>query len=110
MSKYDDRDKIILSENGNFSVSKLVEYFQTVLGLRLSPVQGQYNTFWLTGRLVDGSTSGMIDGPKYYKLVFDEYGVEVKCSGMFNAFSMRSNIIQWVKEEVSTRIKHPVTL
>ena len=109
MSKYDysdnfsHNDKIVLSKNGDFSVSKLVEYFQTVLGLCLNPVQGQYNTFWLSARKVDGKRLDIVDGPKYYKIVFDEYGVEVKCGGMFNAYSMRSNIIQWIKEEVATR-------
>jgi len=45
----------------------------------------------------------VVDGPKYYKLVFDEYGVEIVCNGMFNAYSMKSNIVQWIKEEVAAR-------
>jgi hypothetical protein len=96
-------EKITLSKNGEFSVGKLIEYFQTVLGVMLSPVKGQYNTYWLSARTVDGKRLEVVDGPKYYKLVFDEYGVEIVCNGMFNAYSMKSNIVQWIKEEVAAR-------
>jgi hypothetical protein len=97
------KEKIILSKNGDFSVSKLIEYFQNVLGLCLNPVSGQHNTFWLYARKVDGKRLYIIDGPKYYKIVFDTYGIEVRCGGHFNAFSMKSNIVQWIKEEVASR-------
>ena len=96
-------EKLILSKNGDFSVSTLIEYCQSNLGMCLNPVSGQYNTFWLYARKVDGKRLEVVDGPKYYKIVFDTYGIEVKCSGMFNAYSMKSNIVQWIKEEVATR-------
>ena len=97
------KQKLILSKNGDFSVTKLIEYFQNVLGLCLNPVSGQPNTFWLYARKVDGRRLDVIDGPKYYKIVFDTYGIEVRCGGHFNAFSMKSNIVQWIKDEVATR-------
>ena len=96
-------EKIILSKNGDFSVSKLIGYFQDALGLCLNPVQGQYNTFGFYARKVDGKRLEVVDGPKYYKIVFDEYGIDVKCNGMINAFHMRSQILDWIKEEVATR-------
>ena len=96
-------EKLILSKDGGLPISKLIEYFQTVLGVRLSPVRGQHNTFWLAGRTVDGKTMSVVDGDRYYKLVFDEYGVEVVCSGMCNAFTMKSNIMTWIREEEVTK-------
>ena len=46
----------------------------------------------------DGSVYDLIDGPKYYKLVFDEYGVEIVCNGMINGFHMRMSLVDWIKE------------
>jgi hypothetical protein len=92
-------EKITLSEDGDIPVSKLIEYFQTVLGVMLSPVRGQYNTYWLSGRRIDGETYSMVDGSKYYKLVFDNYGVEIVCNGMINGFHMRIQIMDWIKED-----------
>ena len=96
-------EKITLSKNGEFSVGKLIEYFQTVLGVMLSPVKGQHNTYWLSARTVDGKRLEVVDGPKYYKLVFDEYGVEIVCNGMINGFHMKANIMGWIKEEIAAR-------
>ena len=40
----------------------------------------------------------MIDGNKYYKLVFDSYGIEIKCTGDYNAWSMQGTLVDWMKE------------
>ena len=34
----------------------------------------------------------MIDGNKYYKLTITDYGIEIKCTGDYNAFSMKGTI------------------
>jgi|TARA_B110001454_G_scaffold164448_1_gene154039 hypothetical protein len=96
-------EKITISKDGDIPVSKLIEYFQSVLGVMLSPVRGQYNTFWLSGRRIDGETLSVVDGSKYYKLVFDNYGVEIVCNGMINGFHMKSQIMDWIREEEVTK-------
>ena len=58
------------------------------------PVKGQYDAYWLSGK--DGYD--MIDGNKYYKLVFDSYGIEIKCTGDYNAWSMQGTLVDWMKE------------
>ena len=42
----------------------------------------------------------MIDGNKYYKLVFDSYGIEIKCTGDYNAWSMKGTLVDWFEEGI----------
>ena len=40
----------------------------------------------------------MIDGNKYYKLVFDSYGIEIVCQGGWKSYSMQGSLVDWMKE------------
>ena len=68
-----DNSKIILSKEGKISVDKVVNFLRKKCNINLVPVKGQYDSYWLSGK--DGYD--MIDGNKYYKLVFDSYGIEL---------------------------------
>ena len=77
----------------------MAAFFADVVGCVLTPVSNQYNSYWFSGmKNDDGSVYDLIDGPKYYKLVFDGYGVTVNCNGMLNAFQMRHSLADWIKE------------
>lgn len=93
---------VILSTNGNLIVSKLMEFLQNELGYILRPVNGQYNSYWFSGKNVkDGQYSKrmeMLDGPKYYKLILSSKGIEVVCAGSCNAYHMKLRIEDDIKE------------
>ena len=92
-------EKIGLSKEGKLDPNKVAAFFADVVGCVLTPVNNQYNSYWFSGmRNDDGSVYDLIDGPKYYKLVFDEYGVEIVCNGMINGFHMRMSLVDWIKE------------
>ena len=42
----------------------------------------------------------MIDGNKYYKLTITDYGIKIKCTGDYNAFSMKGQLIEWMKAQL----------
>ena len=44
----------------------------------------------------------MIDGNKYYKLTLSGYGIEINCTGDYNAFSMKGTLLDWMKTELPT--------
>ena len=92
-------EKIGLSKEGKLDPDKVTAFFADVVGCVLTPVNNQYNSYWFSGmRNDDGSVYDLIDGPKYYKLVFDEYGVEIVCNGMINGFHMRMSLVDWIKD------------
>ena len=41
-----------------------------------------------------------VSGNKYYKLVFDSYGIEIKCTGDYNAWSMKGTLVDWFEEGI----------
>lgn len=86
--------KLILSKEGKISVDKVVNFLSKKCNIKLVPVKGQYDAYWLSGK--DGYD--MIDGNKYYKLVFDSYGIGIKCTGDYNAWSMKGTLVDWIKE------------
>ena len=94
--KYSER--IGLSKKGTLDPDKVVKFFRDVVGLVLTPVNGQIDSYWFSGVIFDGFEQDLVDGPKYYKLVFDGYGVTVNCNGMLNAFQMRHSLADWIKE------------
>ena len=94
--KYSER--IGLSKKGTLDPDKVVKFFIDVVGLVLTPVNGQRDSYWFSGVIFDGFEQDLVDGPKYYKLVFDGYGVTVNCNGMLNAFQMRHSLADWIKE------------
>ena len=89
-----DNSKIIISREGDVSTSKLFNFLKEKVGLNLVPVKGQYDAYWLSGK--DGYD--MIDGNKYYKLVFDSYGIEIVCQGGWKSYSMQGSLVDWMKE------------
>ena len=86
--------KLILSEEGKISVDKIVNFLSKKCNIKLVPVKGQYDSYWLSGK--DGYD--MIDGNKYYKLVFDSYGIEIVCQGGWKSYSMQGSLVDWMKE------------
>tara|TARA_B100001079_G_scaffold237583_1_gene220718 strand:+ start:97 stop:411 length:315 start_codon:yes stop_codon:yes gene_type:complete len=90
--------KILISREGQISTSKLLKFLKEKVNLNLVPVRGQYDSYWLSGK--DGYD--MIDGNKYYKLTLDGYGIEINCTGDYNAFSMKGCLIDWMKAELPT--------
>lgn len=90
--------EIKISREGNIAKDKLFDFLKEKVGLNLVPVKGQYDSYWLSGK--DGFD--MIDGNKYYKLTITDYGIEIKCTGDYNAFSMKGQLIDWMKAELPT--------
>ena len=88
--------KILISREGQISTSKLLKFLKEKVNLNLVPVRGQYDSYWLSGK--DGYD--MIDGNKYYKLTLDGYGIEINCTGDYNAFSMKGQLIEWMKAQL----------
>lgn len=90
--------EIVISREGEISTSKLLKFLKEKVKLNLVPVRGQYDAYWLSGK--DGYD--MIDGNKYYKLTLNGYGIEINCTGDYNAFSMKGSLINWMKAELPT--------
>ena len=88
--------KILISREGQISKPKLLKFLEEKVNLNLIPVRGQYDSYWLSGK--DGFD--MIDGNKYYKLTITDYGIEIKCTGDYNAFSMKGQLIEWMKAQL----------
>ena len=99
--KYSER--IGLSKKGTLDPDKVVKFFEDVVGLVLTPVNGQIDSYWFSGVIFDGFEQDLVDGPKYYKLVFDGYGVTVNCNGMLNAFQMRHSLADWIKDAMDKK-------
>ena len=90
--------EIVISREGELSTSKLLKFLKEKVKLNLVPVRGQYDAYWLSGK--DGYD--MIDGNKYYKLTLNGYGIEIDCTGDYNAFSMKGSLLNWMKAELPT--------
>ena len=90
--------KIVSDKQDALNPEKFVGFLKKYAKMNLVPVRGQYGKYWLSG--VNGYD--MIDGNKYYKLVFDSYGIGIKCTGDYNAFSMKGQLIEWMKAELPT--------
>ena len=88
--------EIVISKEGKLSREKLLQFLLDEVGLNLVKVKGQYDSYWLSGK--DGYD--MIDGNKYYKLVFDSYGIGIKCTGDYNAWSMKGTLVNWMEEGI----------
>ena len=89
-----DNSKIILSKEGKISVDKIVNFLSKKCNIKLVPVKGQYDAYWLSGK--DGYD--MIDGNKYYKLILSGYGIEIVCQGGWISYSMQGSLVDWMKE------------
>ena len=94
-----NKEMIVLSKDGKLDVDKVIEFFLQWVGIHLVSVKGQLNSYWLMGK--DGYD--MMDGKRYYKLVFSEHGVEIVCPGMCNGFSMKRHLGEWIKEAIEAR-------
>ena len=88
--------KLILSKEGKISVDKIVNFLSKKCNIKLVPVKGQYDAYWLSGK--DGYD--MIDGNKYYKLTITDYGIKIKCTGDYNAWSMKGTLVDWFEEGI----------
>ena len=93
---------------------------EVVVGLKLRPVHGKDNAFWVTGEK-DGD---YIDGSKYYKIVFghvamekfvngpdgyqvkqvkEGYGFDLQATGDYNAWSMLGRYRDKIKEALENK-------
>lgn len=93
------KEVIILSKKGLLDASKVIKFFMDVLGYDLNPVKGQDNSYWFAG--INGVEA--LSGPKYYKLAFNESGIDIECNGMINAFHMKHWIADDLKKELDKR-------
>ena len=96
-------EKIGLSKKGTLDPDKVVKFFKDVVGLVLTPVNGQIDSYWFSGVIFDGVEQDLVDGSKYYKLVFDGYGVEIVSNGMINGFHMRMSLADWIKDAMDKK-------
>ena len=94
-----NKEIIGLSKDGTLDVDKVVEFFQNWVGVHLIAVKGQLDSYWLMGK--DGYD--MMEGRKYYKLVFTGYGVEIVSPGMCNGYAMKCHLAEWIKEAIDAR-------
>ena len=99
MSKYTET-LTIAPKGDTLNKTKLKEFLTgDLVNLKLVPVSGQYDSYWLSGK--DGYD--MIDGNKYYKLTLTSTGIDITCKGGYNAFSMVGTLKQWFVEGVKKR-------
>ena len=99
MSKYTET-LTIAPKGDTLNKTKLKEFLTgDLVNLKLVPVSGQYDSYWLSGK--DGYD--MIDGNKYYKLTLTSTGIDITCKGGYNAFSMVGHLKQWFVEGVKKR-------
>ena len=91
--------RIVPKEDKSFSISKFIDFLKGDCEMNIVPVRGQYDKYWLSG--VSGYD--MIDGNKYYKLGFDGRVLSIECVGGFNAFAIKGNIKDWIKEGIKKR-------
>ena len=96
-------EKIGLSKKGTLDPDKMVKFFEDVVGLVLTPVNGQIDSYWFSGVIFDGVEQDLVDGSKYYKLVFDGHGVTIVCNGMLNAFQMRHSLADSIKDAMDKK-------
>ena len=82
-----------------FSEPKIMGSLNAI-GYRLTPVQGSYNKFWFVRKVEDGTSMEFLNGPKYYKLVVESREISVECTGDYNAFSMKGQLIEWMKAQL----------
>lgn len=96
MSKYTESLKIA-PKGDKISYVKLHNFLTgDLVGLKLVPVRGQDLSYWLAG----AQGCEMIDGPRYYKLTYQPYGIDITCRGGYNAFSMKRHLVNYIKEGV----------
>ena len=88
--------EIVISKEGKLSREKLLQFLLDEVGLNLVKVKGQYDSYWLSRK--DGFD--MIDGNKYYKLTITDYGIKIKCTGDYNAWSMKGTLVNWMEEGI----------
>ena len=114
-----NRNTQILSKDYK-STEQLKEFMEVVVGLKLRPVHGKDNAFWVTGEK-DGD---YIDGSKYYKIVFghvamekfvngpdgyqvkqvkEGYGFDLQATGDYNAWSMLGRYRDKIKEALENK-------
>ena len=74
---------------------KVIKFLKNNVGLKLAPVRGK-PWYWIQGK--DGFD--LIDGPKYYKVCVDKFGLSLEAPGGFNCFSMKGQLIDWIKEAI----------
>ena len=91
--------KLVSDSSDALSSSKFIDFLKKYAGLKLIPVRGQYDKYWLSGK--DGYD--MIDGNKYYKINCDGRKLYIECVGGFHAFAMKGSIIDWIKEAIENK-------
>ena len=97
-------EKIGLSKTGKLCPNKVAAFFADVVGCVLTPVSNQYNSYWFSGmKNDDGSVYDLIDGPKYYKLVYGPKGIRIVCNGDCNAYHMKIRIAEDIKEAMDAK-------
>ncbi len=94
-----EKIKLVSDDSDALSSIKFIDFLKKYAGLKLIPVRGQYDKYWLSGK--DGYD--MIDGNKYYKIGCDGRNLSIECVGSFNAFCMKGSMKDWIKEAIEKR-------
>ena len=75
---------------------KVIKFLKNNVGLKLVPVRGKPWFYWIQGK--DGYD--LIDGPKYYKVCLDNFGLTIKKKKNIKCFTMKGQLIDWKKEAI----------
>ena len=75
---------------------KVIKFLKNNVGLKLVPVRGKPWFYWIQGKV----GYDLIDGPKYYKVCVDKFGLSPNSHQLFNCFSMKGQLIDWIKEAI----------
>ena len=105
-----NRNTAVLSSKYQ-SDDDMKDFMIKTCGLKLFPVQGKDDSYWISG----DKRGNYIDGPKYYKIVFgfveqvtykpnrqvkEGYGFDIQASGDLNAWSLIGEYRKMIHEAV----------
>ena len=92
--KYNVIMKIPSEKEGTYNENKILDFVKS-LGWNLDKVNGRHNAWWFTSKTdyVAGITrGGLVDGPRYYKLVINSREFGIECGGDYNGWSFAEEL------------------
>ncbi len=94
--KYNEILKIPSEKEGTYNENKILEFVQG-LGWNLVKVNGRHNAWWFTSKTMnqdshDNARVGLMNGPRYYKLVINSREFGIECGGDYNGWSFAGEL------------------
>ena len=99
--KYNIIMKIPSEKEGTYNENKILDFVKG-LGWNLVKVNGRHNAWWFTSKTdyVAGMTrAGLVDGPRYYKLVINSREFGIECGGDYNGWSFAEELRSEIKKQ-----------